>query len=267
VFCAPLESTAPAAVDFDRLAGDVGGEGGAEEEDGVGDFLGGAEAAEGHVLEHLGAHVFGDGGGHGGVDDTGGDGVDADLAAGGFAAEDAHHGLNSGFSGGIIGLAKEALDRSDTPEADDGTMVAEDFEGVFAAVEDAVEVDGGDGIPFIKTHFGDGAVLDDGGVVDQNIEAAAFALDFGHHGLDFLRLRDISGDDVSTVRAELIQVIRNGLGIDSGVEESGMIQYNGGTRLVKSAGYLSADALRGAGDEGNFAGEVDGNHGECSVVS
>jgi hypothetical protein len=37
--------------------------------------------------------------------------------------------------------------------------------------------------------------------------------------------------------------------------------------LVKSAGYLSADALRGTSDEGNFAGEVYGNHGECSVVS
>ncbi len=37
-------SPAPAAVDFDGLAGDVGGEGGAEEEDDVGHFAGLAKA-------------------------------------------------------------------------------------------------------------------------------------------------------------------------------------------------------------------------------
>jgi hypothetical protein len=70
--------------------------------------------------------------------------------AGGFAAEHAHHGLHAGFGGGVVGLAEEALDGGDAAKADDGTVVAHDFERVFAAVKDAGEVHVDDGIPFIE---------------------------------------------------------------------------------------------------------------------
>jgi hypothetical protein len=39
-----------------------------------------------------------------------------------------------------------------------------------------------------------------------------------------------------------------------------VIEHDGGTGTVKRSGDLGADALGCAGDEGNFACEVDWNH-------
>lgn len=190
----------------------------------------------------------------------GGDGVGADLPAGGLAAEDAHHGLDAGFGGGVVGLTEEALDGGDAAEADDGTVIPHDFEGVFAAVEDAGEIDVDDGVPFIEAHLGDGAVFDDGGVVDEVVETAVAGLDLSHHGLDLVGLGDIGGQDAGAVCAEEIELAGEGLGVCGGAGSAEVIEDDGGASAMEGACHLGADALRCAGDEGDFSFEVDGDH-------
>src|SRR5690606_10478541 len=71
---------AEAAVDGDDGAGDVAAAGSGEEADGLGDVLGGAETAQGNVLLDLRLAVLGQGRGHVGLDEPGGDDVHGDVA-------------------------------------------------------------------------------------------------------------------------------------------------------------------------------------------
>ena len=141
-----------AAVNHDDLAGDVACFIGGEEGGGVGDVLRLAEVGQGDAGEQGFAGLLGNGIGHIGGDEAGGDGVHGDLAAGDFLS----HGLgetdDAGLGGGVVALAYVAGQAHDGGNVDDAAGGALHERALQSLHEEeyALEVGGEHGIYGIR---------------------------------------------------------------------------------------------------------------------
>src|SRR5690606_14089257 len=93
-----------------------------QERDGGGDVVGGAQAAEGDLVEHGGALGVGEGLGHVGFDEAGGDDVDGDAAGADFTGEGFAEADDAGLGGDVVGLAGVAHDADHGGDVDDAAL-------------------------------------------------------------------------------------------------------------------------------------------------
>ena len=126
-------------------------------------------------------------------------------------------------------------------------------------MEDAREVHVEHGLPVIGRELGDGAVAEDGGVVDQEVQPAAPRLHRLHHRADGVGVGDIRGEHVGAVGAQRVQLGGQRLGIRARRPEVGVVQHDHRAGGVEGARHLRADALRRAGDESDLVSEVNGD--------
>src|SRR5437899_2967710 len=134
-----------AAVEVDRLAGDVVGGGGGEVGDELRDFVRLGEALEGDVPAEGFALLGGEGAEQLGIDRSGRDGVDADTVRGEVLGEGAGEGDHAGLGGGVVRSGEHAAHLpGERGHADDAPASArpEQRDEMPAAEEDAVEVHG-----------------------------------------------------------------------------------------------------------------------------
>ena len=110
-------------------------------------------------------------------------------------------------------------------------------------MEDTREIHIQHAVPFIERHLGHRAVADDGGVVDEKIEAAKLLLDALHHGLHVIGLRDIRCDDDGTAGTNRVELHSDDFRIRLRRAEARMIQHDVRTRMVKSFCRLRANPL------------------------
>ena len=89
-----------------------------------------------------------------------------------------HHARETGLGGGVVGLPEAAAQAGVGDDADYfaagifAGIVAHGLGGEAGAGEGALEVDGDHVVEFLFGHLEEGAVADDAGVVDQDVEAA-----------------------------------------------------------------------------------------------
>jgi hypothetical protein len=122
------------------------------------------------------------------------------------------------------------------------------------AVEDAAQVDVDDGVELLQRHLLQPCVLRDAGVVDQHVDAAATGFLHGrHHGVDRVALRHVHTMPEGT-RAQCA-ALRDG-GLD-GVAAH-VAHVNDSALACELQGGGQADALGGAGDEGDLVLESHG---------
>jgi hypothetical protein len=243
-----------AAVDMNDLTGEVTGEVAAEEQDHVGDFFDGAEASHGDLSRELADDVLGHVAGHVGIDEAGGDGVDADLLTGKLAGGDLGEGHEAGFAGGVIGLAEKAEGAGDGREIDDAGAWAEQFGEALGNEEGAREVDAKNRIPFGGRHFFYGSIAQKAGVVDEDVQrSGGLADEVGKLG-DLRGVADVALDDRGV--GELL-----GKGLDVcevlafGVVD--VVEKALGAAGGEAFSDRFADAAGCAGDEGGLVGEID----------
>ena len=105
-------------------------------------------------------------------------------------------------------------------------------------------------LPVVVLHAHRKAVLGDAGIVDQNIERTHRRFGSGNQLLDVRRIGQIAGDDVDALAAErCLQLFEHG----GARTRNG----DGGARPVQRLGNGSANAARGAGDEGRLARKIE----------
>ncbi len=180
------------AVDGYRAARYKRGFVGAEEEDGLSDFVRLPEAPDGVGRQQRGTDVFGESVRHLCFDDGGADCIDADafrreFDGGGFGGSD------DAVLGSVVGNAGGAADLSrDRGHVDDGSAAVEHHgrDLVFHREEDASEVDRDHLVPGvgIVVRHGNERRADDTGVVERAIEAAPFIDDSLDHALGLIGL-------------------------------------------------------------------------------
>src|SRR5882762_2020611 len=108
-----------AAVDVEDVAGDVGGFVAGEENDGGGDILAGAHAAERNAHFQFFFYFVGKDGCHGRLDETRSHGVDRDVARSDFDGDGFGEADEAGFGRDVIGLAGVAAFGDDGRDVDD----------------------------------------------------------------------------------------------------------------------------------------------------
>lgn len=253
----PAGLAAPTAADLVESASRLGAAVAAESEDERRNIVG----LEG--LDHLLGH---DGGGHlsAGV---GGDGVDVDvvlLALNGSGTRESKDtaflfnncqylgcckgSLVSTYGGGVVGLAKVAVDTAGGGGVDDTAVLLLEEVGPssLGGLVGATKVDVHDGVPQAVVHVGEGLVTEDTGIVDKDIDAAEGvdgALDDG--------VTVLGGSlDTGSLAASLLDLVDDVVGVDE------IVDNDSGTVLGKGQAVGAADASTTAGDEGDLAGEV-----------
>lgn len=182
-----------------------------------------------------------DAGEHVGVDGTGEDGVDVDVAFGEVGAKGLGEGPGGGFGSVIDAEAGHAGEGDESQEVRDGTATIgfDDGDEGSGGVEEAVEV----GVEVAAEGFGRGvedvAEIEDAGVVDEEVDVGG-GLDGGGE-LGGLGDVERQGHDTGGVEGDEVR---------KAVEVAG-----GGVNTLSAAGEKglnegSADATVGAGDEG-----------------
>src|SRR5258706_5811430 len=169
---------AHAAVDDQRLAGDVGAARSGQVLDSGCDLLRSAEAAQGDGLEQFRARGLVEGRGHVGRDEARRDGVDAHPAAGELLGDRLRQPDQAGLAGGVVrlaGVARETHDRGDVDHAPLG--LHQRPAGGLEEVPGALEVDLEHAVEVLLAHAHQELGARDPGVVDQDVEAAELLLD------------------------------------------------------------------------------------------
>ena len=114
---------------------------------------------------------------------------------------------------------------------------------VLAAMEDAIEVGLNDRVPFIERHLLEGAVADDAGIVDEDVEPAARLLDPLHDRFDLRRVANISAHDADgRLTRQCSQLGRQGIGILV-IDAAGIVpvmQHAGGSGLGEGGQHAGA---------------------------
>ncbi len=136
-----------------------------------------------HLGGQISQHLFGHGGNHRRGNEARGYGIDTHA----FGAHLARPGLGKAdhakFGGGVVGLAKIAIQTDDRAGVQDHTAALghHAISHGLRAVENTAQVDVNDLVKLLNGHFLQAGVLGDAGVVDQHINAAKLGLDLGHH--------------------------------------------------------------------------------------
>ena len=227
------------------MAGHVGDLVGEEGEDGLGDFFGFGDSADGEAsVDH--GEAFADEGlaGHFGKGEAGGDGVDEDLVLAEFDSGVAGEGLDGGFGGGVGDAVVSADGSVPAGDVDDvagflggnpalGEEVGEVVAASEVGVDHLVECFGG--------CFDEGGTVDDSGVVDGGVGEAELLLDLVEGGFDLVGVGDV---------AEV------GVGIIELFESLGVNVEGGDGEVVLEEELMDgfSDAGTGTGDDGDFWG-------------
>src|ERR1039458_1540526 len=109
-----------AAINRKHLAGDITSGRTSQKQDGIGDVVRLAEAAQGDLFQEPLARLGADFGRHGGLNETGGDGVHRDAAARQFSGDGLGKADHARFAGAVIalaGVADQADHRSDVNDS------------------------------------------------------------------------------------------------------------------------------------------------------
>ncbi len=158
---------AEAAVDGENLAGNEVG-GGSEEQDGLGDIVGGAVAlhrcAPRELLELRVDFA---------VDDhAGGDAVDADFRSPGFGHGAGEH-VEGGFRGAVVGMGGPGMEAAERADVDDASVG-----GFEVRVRGLGDEERGAGIgfkhpvPLLDGDAFEGGGFEVAGIVDEDVETA-----------------------------------------------------------------------------------------------
>ena len=179
-----------AAVEDEGLAGEKFG--GDEKEDGVGDFVGAAGAAEGSAADEVGLPLGGIAG-HG--DGAGSDGVNAN-GGGEFLGENAGHENDAGFGNRVREKLTPAEQATNVGEIDDDALpgFGEMRGGGLGAEEGGLEIGIEGGVPGL---LGSGTELgfeEIGSVVDEDVEAMEVADRLLDEILDLGYVGEVGGD-------------------------------------------------------------------------
>jgi hypothetical protein len=140
-------------------------------------------------------------------------------------------------------------------------VVAQHFGAELGAVEDAVEVGLEDAVPLGGAHLLDGAVAEDAGVVDEDVEASGRVHDALHEGLDRLVAADVGVEDVDgdVVAAQACGHLLGVAAVDAvGVVEE--VDDAGGAGGGEGLDDGRPHAARAAGDENHLVGEAVADH-------
>ena len=182
-----------AAVDVESVPGDVAGGVGGEKEDGGGYVGVGTVAGEGDLGENGGLLGFVEFVSHGGLDETGGDGVDGDAAGGELACQGLGEADEAGFGGGVVGLAGGADFADNGGDVDDATGAGfhHGRDDSLGEQEGAGEVGAEDVIEVGELHAEGESVFGDAGVVDEDVDGAEVGEDLFGGGLDGVFAGDV----------------------------------------------------------------------------
>jgi len=178
-----------AAVDVENLSGDEAGAGG-KEQDGFGYIGGGAVAPHGRFR----GKALGIGSGSSNfirnisirkiIDEARSDAVDADLRGEGLGHGAREH-VEGGFGGAVVRVAGPGVGRAKRADVDDAAVGgAQVGQGLAGSEEGASGVGFKDCIPLSKGHLLEGDGLEDGCVVNKDIEAGEAGDGGGDGGTD-----------------------------------------------------------------------------------
>ncbi len=166
--------------------GDVAGPRRGQEGHRMGDVGRLAEAAQRDLRQQRPSLLFGQRGGHVGVDEAGRHAVDGDAAAAEFARQRARHAGHAGLGGRVVGLAGVAGGADHRGDVDDAA-VALLHHGAHhgaAQAEDRLQVGVEHGVPVLVLHAHGEHVARDAGVVDQHVQPAVLLDDGVDQRLD-----------------------------------------------------------------------------------
>src|SRR5258708_1659260 len=182
-----------AAIDVEDVAGDVGGFVAGEENDGGGDILAGAHAAERNAHFQFFFYVVGKEGCHGRLDETRRHGVDRDVARRDFYGDGLCEADEAGFGRDVIGLPGVAAFGDDGRDVDDaaGAGFHHRRQHLLDADVRASKIGADDRVPVVGLHAHGQAVAGDGGVLDEDIDFSEFFEDGFKAGLDLIDIGDV----------------------------------------------------------------------------
>ena len=192
-------------------------------------------------------------GGHVGFDETRGDDIGGDAAAGDFAGDAFCHSDEAGLAGGVVRLAGEAHEAADRADVDDaaGALLDHGAEDGAGEIEGALEVRLEHGVPIAARHAHREGVAGDAGVVHEDVAAAEVGEDLVAGFLHRIEVGHI--DRVGFRRTR-------GGGVDIGCDFCGVCLRaadDGDFGAFGGEGFCDgfADAAAGARDDGDLVFE------------
>src|SRR5882762_14193 len=238
-----------AAVDVEDVAGDVGGFVAGEENDGGGDILAGAHAAERNAHFQFFFYFVGKDGRHGRLNETGSHGVDGDAARCDFDGDGLGEADEAGFRGDVIGLPRVTAFGDDGRDVDDaaGASFHHRRQHLLDADVRAGEIGSDDRVPVVGLHAHGQAVAGDGGVVDEDIDFSEFFEDGFKAGLDLIDIGDVhfDGERFAALDDDFLNKFGEFLFIASG-------DGNFGPGFGERVRRVAADALRRTRNDSYF---------------
>src|SRR6266581_3249741 len=253
-----------AAVGGEDLAGDVGGPGRGEEDEGRRHFLGLGPAAHRDLLQVLvlEALVSTDHLGHR-RRRPGGDGIDGDAVAGQLPGAGLGQPGDAGLGGAVIDLADGADDARRRGDVDDAAPLPfhHSRHHRLGAVEAAAQVHVEHRAPLLHGHLVQHRRAYDSGIIHEDVDAPVAGRDGRRHGVDAGPVGDVAAypDGLAAGRA-----YKGGAGfgrLGGEIDDRHPRPFPGiGGR------HRGADALGGAGDDGDPLGE-DHDFGLASTCS
>lgn len=175
------------AVNLENGASDIASEVGGEEEEGIRDIHGLADAAERNSIDERLDHLGRESGDHVGIGDAWSNGVDPDAGRGQFPGEGFSETVNCKLGGGIgdAGRLTVDADHGGGVENDAGFLLLHGRDNGFREIENGAEVEVDDFVDFFRRGVLDRFIGGHASIVDEDVDAAVFFEDFGDSLPDF----------------------------------------------------------------------------------
>ena len=146
------------------------------------------------MFDKIRGDFFGHAFAHSDIDEAGRNGINGNVLTRKLARGDFGERDDRGFARRIICLAKKPHLATDRREVHDSSAAVQNRGGLLRDCECADEIHAHHALEFFRRHFFDRAVVDNPGIVHENIEAASLVADLGHHRFDLARLRHVALD-------------------------------------------------------------------------